>query len=946
MKRNPTFIVLALGAAVLLAGCSANSPTAPPQPTPTAYGISLTATPSVAGINESILLVAQLTGSVPDGTSVTFTTTIGVFENGKQEETRTTSGGRATATLVTTVAGDGTVTARVPNKSDTTAVHFRGGSAAQLAITSVLPNRGRPQGGDQVVIHGQGFIAPVGVNFIVNTVAYPATIVSVAADGSSITVLTPQISAQVTLPAIADVQVTLLGVVKTDGTHPSATFIGGFTFAADFGGPLLYSVQPAVGSPLGGELIVLTGKNFTEPLQVDFVFPAPNSGTLQGRVVSVQHGSDGTDTANVITPRVPLGVTLPVSVDLTITSGAGTALSKSATYVGAFTYRGSANLKPAIFYISPTYGSVQGHETVLIYGQAFVPGATVTIGSTPETVVAVSDDGTVITITTTPVGGAVPTAAQDVTVVTSGGTATLPAAFTYLESQTPFIYGLTPNQGPLEGGTRVTITGIGFQYPVQVLFADRQAQVVSSNYNQVVCISPSVTAGGQATPQTVSVTVTNLKSGKVSAGANFRYGEAMYISGLSPVEGPADQATMVTISGQGFVAPVSVIAKANVQLQWDVTSVSGTEIVAMSKPIPESARACSDVSATITVTNLGSNITATATQPFTYRAIHPLITSVQIDSGGNQVTQYVPVAVPPSLAVCSTTWTSHTVTVRGSGFQTSGGSSAMVVKFNDVGPVPATFVDSSTLTLQLPDLTAIPITQITCTTAAGTCGTRFIPTPVNVTVTNQRNGCSDTLVGAIVINPCDSVTCLPTAFTSLIITPLGTTQVVGAVFTVTLAFAPSPSTVVTNVTLQYVGFNGGPTSVVIPANVASPRVISVIATSAGIGTIEASVGSGVCELTAVSVPITVLGPAPTVTLVAPATGAAAGGTLVNITGTNFATTGTVTVTFGGVAATGVTVVNSTTITCTTPAHAAGAVNVVVTNPDTQSGTMAGGFTYT
>ena len=857
MKRNPTFIVLALGAAVLLAGCSANSPTAPPQPTPTAYGISLTATPSVAGINESILLVAQLTGSVPDGTSVTFTTTIGVFENGKQEETRTTSGGRATATLVTTVAGDGTVTARVPNKSDTTAVHFRGGSAAQLAITSVLPNRGRPQGGDQVVIHGQGFIAPVGVNFIVGAVSYPATIVSVAADGSSITVLTPQISAQVTLPAIADVQVTLVGVVKTDGTHPSATFIGGFTFAADFGGPLLYSVQPAVGSPLGGELIVLTGKNFTEPLQVDFVFPAPNSGTLQGRVVSVQHGSDGTDTANVITPRVPLGVTLPVSVDLTITSGAGTALSKSATYLGAFTYRGSVNLKPAIFYISPTYGSVAGHETVLIYGQNFIPGATVTIGSTPETVVSVSDDGTLITITTTPVGGAVPTVAQDVTVVTSGGTATLPAAFTYLEGQAPFIYGLTPNQGPLEGGTRVTINGIGFQYPVQVLFGDRQAQVVSSNYNQVVCISPSVTAGGPTTPLTVSVTVKNLTSGKVSTGADFRYGEAMYISGLSPVEGPADQATMVTISGQGFVAPVSVIAKANVQLQWDVTSVSGTEIVAMSKPIPESARACSDVPATITVTNLGSNISATATQTFTYRAVRPLITSVQIDSGGNQVQQYVPALVPPSTFTCPTPWNVHTVTVHGTGFQTSGPSSSMVVTFNNVGPVPATFVDSSTLTLQLPDLTAIPLTQVSCVTGTGGCGTRFIPTPVNVKVTNLRNSCSDTLQGAIVINPCDSTTCLATALATLTLTPSGTTQVLGTPFTVNLTFTPSPTTQPTTVTLTYVGFSGTPAFAVIPGGSASPWPVVVTGTSAGAGNIVASVGSGVCALTRVSDPITV-----------------------------------------------------------------------------------------
>ena len=62
-----------------------------------------------------------------------------------------------------------------------------------------------------------------------------------------------------------------------------------------------------------------------------------------------------------------------------------------------------------------------------------------------------------------------------------------------------------------------------------------------------------------------------------------------------------------------------------------------------------------------------------------------------------------------------------------------------------------------------------------------------------------------------------------------------------------------------------------------------------------------------------------------------------GGTAVTVTGTGFLAGATVT--FGGTAATNVTVVNSTTITATTPAHTAGAVNVVVTNTDGQSGTL-------
>jgi glucose/arabinose dehydrogenase len=84
-------------------------------------------------------------------------------------------------------------------------------------------------------------------------------------------------------------------------------------------------------------------------------------------------------------------------------------------------------------------------------------------------------------------------------------------------------------------------------------------------------------------------------------------------------------------------------------------------------------------------------------------------------------------------------------------------------------------------------------------------------------------------------------------------------------------------------------------------------------------------------------------PAPTVTSISPTTGPATGGTPVTIGGTGFLSGATVTL--GGTAATSVVVVNSTTITATTAAHAAGAVNVVVTNTDTQSGTLTSGFTY-
>jgi hypothetical protein len=84
--------------------------------------------------------------------------------------------------------------------------------------------------------------------------------------------------------------------------------------------------------------------------------------------------------------------------------------------------------------------------------------------------------------------------------------------------------------------------------------------------------------------------------------------------------------------------------------------------------------------------------------------------------------------------------------------------------------------------------------------------------------------------------------------------------------------------------------------------------------------------------------------APTVSSVLPTSGPTAGGTQITITGTGFSLGATVTV--GGSTATGVLVNNSTTITATTPAHAAGLVDVVVTNTTGQSGTKTNAFTYT
>ena len=91
-------------------------------------------------------------------------------------------------------------------------------------------------------------------------------------------------------------------------------------------------------------------------------------------------------------------------------------------------------------------------------------------------------------------------------------------------------------------------------------------------------------------------------------------------------------------------------------------------------------------------------------------------------------------------------------------------------------------------------------------------------------------------------------------------------------------------------------------------------------------------------------PIIVQWGAPTVTLVSPSAGPLGGGTSVTVTGTNL--TGASAVNFGGSAGTGVVVNSATSVTATSPAEAAGTVDITVVTPIGLTATSAGDqYTY-
>jgi hypothetical protein len=120
---------------------------------------------------------------------------------------------------------------------------------------------------------------------------------------------------------------------------------------------------------------------------------------------------------------------------------------------------------------------------------------------------------------------------------------------------------------------------------------------------------------------------------------------------------------------------------------------------------------------------------------------------------------------------------------------------------------------------------------------------------------------------------------------------------------------------------------------------------SITFTAGGPGTMTITVtvaaSSGCSD--ARSANVTVALPPVTVTSVTPGVGVITGGSPITISGTGFVSGATISA--GGSAATNVVVVSAIKITARTPAHAAGTVNVTVTNADTSSGVLTSGFRY-
>ena len=524
------------------------------------------------------------------------------------------------------------------------------------------------------------------------------------------------------------------------------------------------SDSPTEPTPDGNGLNPNVGNNGTWTITVT---ASPNNlpsgpGASTQVEVSVRRTSDGSRPADNTTLTLSTNLGLFNSEDPTVgsqsvaltlvggqasarlfsgSSGTASLVARLEGSVGRATVRFSGTDTFIVESISPATSAPGGGGTATIRGSGFIEPVQVLFGGVQAEVLNVSSTRirtrippTVEELASNEV------AVVDVAVTIQHGSANAPTdvleqVFRYTRGGIEGfqVFAITPATGPNDGGTQVTIRGSGFQAPVQVVFEEAEfpdsvaneieLEIVSVSSSEIVAITPAATGFAQAfANEDVNVIVRNTSTG--AAGileSAFRYGVNMFVTGLEPNSGPPEGGTNVTIFGQGFDDPLQVLMG---NTQWQVISVTGTEIIARSPGLP--AGTCTG-SGSLLVRNLSNG--STAESPiFTYVADDASITLNSLS--------------PTSVAQGGGAVTASGENLNLTGSVTVGGSNAAI-----------TSQSSTSLVFQSPSFPDTALDTQTCT-AGGESGEQYIATLVDVEFINN-DACGAGAMSTLTIQPSD-----------------------------------------------------------------------------------------------------------------------------------------------------------------------------------------------
>ena len=327
-------------------------------------------------------------------------------------------------------------------------------------VASIDPRGGPTAGGTEVTIVGFDF-QPGATATIGGVAVEDAEVV----DSSTIVGRTP--------PSSVDFPVDII-VTNPDGQ--TGRLDNSFSYQAPQV-QRITEVIPDTGSTQGGEAVVIKGRDFVE-----------------GAVVSF-NGRPATD-VSVLNPET-IRATIPASSPGRASVNVRNPGEEAQTLRRGFTY---VEREPrTVAAIRPARGPAAGGTRVTITGSGFAPGAAVSIGGAPARRVEVLSSTRITAVA--PPGRIGP---ADVAVRNPGiPAAILSDGFRYVEA--PVIDAVQPRRGPVDGGTRVTVTGSGFADDAVVTVGDVTVDDVTVvDASTIRFVTPPA-----AEPIVVTITVTN-----------------------------------------------------------------------------------------------------------------------------------------------------------------------------------------------------------------------------------------------------------------------------------------------------------------------------------------------------------------------------------------------------------------------------------------------------
>ncbi|MEW2487532.1 IPT/TIG domain-containing protein [Streptomyces sp. NPDC048411] len=517
----------------------------------------------------------------------------------------------------------------------------------------------------------------------------------------------------VSFDVLSDTAISATSPASSGTVQVAVTTPGGTSNSLSFSlpaAPTLSAVAPNQGPVSGGATSTLTGTNLTGATAVSF-------GGAAASFTAVS--------ATQITATTPPGTAGPTQV--TVTTPGGTSSGLSYFFLNA----------PTLTALSPSQGP---GGTVILTGTNLTAATAVSFGGTAAA------SFTVVSATQITALAPVGSGTVNITVTTPGGTSN-GLSYTYVAA--PNLTGLAPNQGPVSGGTVVTLTGTNLTWTTAVKFGGTAAAsftVVSAT--QITATTPPGTAGP------VQVTVTT--PGGTSGGLAYFYINAPALTSAAPSQGPVSGGATVTLTGTNLTGTTAVRFGATAAASFTV--VSATQITATTPPgtagpvqvtvttpggtsnglsyffvDPPTLTALSSsqgpVSGGASVTLTGTNLIGTTAvsfdgtaASFTVDSATQITALAPVGSGTVNITVTTPGGTSNGLSYTYVAAPNLTAVAPSQG-PVSGGTVVTLTGTNLTGTTAVTFGGTAA------SFTVVSATQVTATTPPGTAG------PVQVTVT-------------------------------------------------------------------------------------------------------------------------------------------------------------------------------------------------------------------